>query len=78
MFLMMVSKVYLLIAGAGFLSTSSVSLISLSNSEFSFNSLGSFRAASLVPLRQFELLGVSMILSMTFLKMFSQIFSAFF
>ena len=46
MFLMMVSKVYLLIAGAGFLSTSSVSLISLSNSEFSFNSLGTFRAAS--------------------------------
>ena len=46
MFLIMVSKVYWLIAGAGFLSTSSVSLISLSNSEFSFNSLGSFRAES--------------------------------
>ena len=30
----------------GFLSTSSVSLITLSGSEFSFSSLGSFRAAS--------------------------------
>ena len=46
MFLMMVSKAYLLMAGAWFLSTYSVSLINFSGSEFSFSSLGSFRAAS--------------------------------